>query len=189
MIEKDELAELNLPELLVASRLLLEELASRMSDPRLPDSVDRFPDGPERDRSEDWGLYAHADTGHDDRDGADPDELLGDKSLNGGSLNDETLGATAEAVPVGCLPVVLSRVEELGRWVDAARTGLAGHVDQVFDEHAARRGMLESRRASVPIATGRTTSNKSCASPVMRRRSVFDALSVSCRSCHRTEPR
>lgn len=147
MIEKDELAELDLPELLVASRLLLEELASRMSDPRLPDSVDRFPDGPERDRSEDWGLYAHADTVHDDRGGADSDELLGGKSLNGGSLNggslnDETLGATAEAVPVGCLPVVLSRVEELGRWVDAARTGLAGHVDHVFEEHAARRGML-----------------------------------------------
>ncbi|MFB9070283.1 hypothetical protein ACFFX0_03405 [Citricoccus parietis] len=45
------------------------------------------------------------------------------------------------------------------------------------------------RRASVPTAMGRTTSNRSCASPVMRRRSVSAALPVSCRSCHRTAPR
>ncbi len=142
MIEKAELAGLDLPELLVASRLLLEELAARVSDPRLPDAVDRFPDGPDHDRSEEWGLYAHADRVIDESGGADPDELLGDKSLNGATLNDETLGATAEAVPVGCLPVVLSRVEELGRWVDAARTGLAGQVDHVFEEHGTRRGVL-----------------------------------------------
>ncbi|XKH54234.1 hypothetical protein LG284_04305 [Citricoccus nitrophenolicus] len=136
-MEKDELAELDLPELLVASRLLLEELASRVSDPRLPDAIDRFPDGPERDRSEEWGLYAHADRVLDERADADPNELL-----SGTSLNDKTLGAPAEAVPAGCLPVVLSRVEELGRWVDAARTGLAGHVDHVFEEHVTRRGLL-----------------------------------------------
>ncbi|WP_313815588.1 DUF222 domain-containing protein [Citricoccus sp.] len=142
MIEKDELAGLDLPELLAASRLLLEELASRVSDPRLLDAVDRFPDGSDHDRSEEWGLYAHADRVLDEKGDADPSQLLSGKALNDESLGGDSLGATAEAVPAGCLPVVLSRVEELGRWVDAARTGLAGHVDGVFEEHATRRGML-----------------------------------------------
>lgn len=147
MIEKDELTQLDLPGLLAASRLLLEELTSRVSDPRLLDSVDRFPDGPNRNRSDEWGLYAHVDRGLEERSGTDPDELpndetLPDETLPDELLNDETLSATAEPVPRGCLPAVLSGVEELGRWVEAARTGLAGQVDQVFEEHATRRGVL-----------------------------------------------
>lgn len=150
----EDLSGLGMAELLERARRLTAELAHRALDPNLLDTLERIPAGPGADRSAQWGLYAHADTPGEAVEPSAADELgAGNESgetLEPSRADDPgTAGGPAERdpagtphVPAGSLPMILTGVEELGRWVDAARTGLAGHVDRVFDAHATRREVL-----------------------------------------------
>ncbi|MFC0248048.1 DUF222 domain-containing protein [Citricoccus parietis] len=125
MIDKDGASSLDLPELLAVARVLVEEVAARAADPGLLGYLDRFAEEPEVDRSAEWGLYAHV-----------ADEAPGETATGPGADNPQRKGSAAS------LPIVLAQVEELSRWLDSARTGLAGHTDRIFDLHTTRREVL-----------------------------------------------
>lgn len=147
LIHQDAASSMELPELLAAARVLVEEVAARAADPCLLGYLDRFAEEPEFDRSMQWGLYV---------DGTD--ELPGESVHGGGDAPgvhvhaaDEALGERATdpdadirpgQTSAASLPVVLAQVEELSRWLESARTGLAGHTDRIFDLHATRREVL-----------------------------------------------
>lgn len=137
-----EMSRMGMAELLEQARGLSAELARRALDPDLLDSLARIPQGPAPDLSEQWGLYAHAATAEEASEPGEP-VAPGDP----GELGDpggpgEPSGPGEPHLPAGSLPLILAGVEELGRWVDAARTGLAGHVDRVFETHSARLEVL-----------------------------------------------
>ncbi|MGW9551596.1 DUF222 domain-containing protein [Citricoccus zhacaiensis] len=125
MIDKDGASSLDLPELLAAARVLVEEVAARAADPGLLGYLDRFAEEPEVDRSAQWGLYVHG-----------ADEVPGEMAAGPGADIPPSQASAAS------LPIVLAQVEELSRWLDSARTGLAGHTDRIFDLHTTRREVL-----------------------------------------------
>ncbi|MGM7668740.1 HNH endonuclease signature motif containing protein [Microbacterium sp. A93] len=133
---------MGMTELLEQARRLTAELARRALDPSLLDSLERIPPGHGVDPSEQWGLYAHALAAEETAGPGGPGGpgKPGD-SHDAGGPGEQGSGGDPH-VPAGSLPVILTGVEELGRWVDAARTGLAGHVDRVFESHTVRLEVL-----------------------------------------------
>ena len=125
LIDKDGASSLDLPELLAVTRVLVEEVAARATDPGLLGHLDRFAEEPEVDRSAQWGLYVHV-----------ADEAPGETATGPGADIPPSEASAAS------LPVVLAQVEELSRWLDSARTGLAGHTDRIFDLHTTLREVL-----------------------------------------------
>ncbi|MGM7667197.1 DUF222 domain-containing protein [Microbacterium sp. A93] len=122
----DDVGALAVPDLLALSLSLAAELTQRLSSPDFLDDLPRFPHGPQRDRSAEWGLYA--DDRADDR--------------------DPGLNQTPD-VPQGVLPEITRAVERLARAIDASRTALAGHVDRVFE-------LPDQRREILGIPEGKT---------------------------------
>ena len=136
LIDQDGASSLDLPELLAVARVLVEEVAARATDPGLLGYLDRFADEPEVDRSAQWGLYAHV------ADEAPGEDVHGADEAPGETATDSGTDIHQGQATAASLPTVLAQVEELSRWLDSARTGLAGHTDRVFDLHATRREVL-----------------------------------------------
>ncbi|WP_313818137.1 HNH endonuclease signature motif containing protein [Citricoccus sp.] len=137
MVDSDVLAELPLPELVAQSRALAAELSSRLADPRLADRLPRVPQGSAVDRSDDWGLYAHADRAAPEAGGFE-DALVIDRELNSHDGADSTRSENV----TGSLPELQLGVEALARAIDSARTALAGHTDRIFEAHHLREELL-----------------------------------------------
>lgn len=109
------------PDLLAWSLELAAELAARLTAPAFPDDLPRFPQGPQQDRSAEWGLYADDGTGH---------------------VEEEADCAGEAGVRRGVLPEITTAVERLSRTLDASQTALAGHIDRIFEMPDLRREVL-----------------------------------------------
>lgn len=143
----NDVGALATPDLLTLSLALAAELTARLSSPDFLDDVPRFPRGPQRDRSADWGLYAddavYSAAGADADDGADEDGADGGGADGEGGSESGAPGPKGSPdVPQGVLPEITVAVERLARSVDASRTALAGHVDRVFSLPDQRREVL-----------------------------------------------
>lgn len=129
-----DLSGLPLADLLARSHALACELSSRLSDPRLVDSLPRLRTVAEdRDHPEDWGLYAHAD-----RPGCDSpaDSPAAEATVPTSNIPGDPSG------PAGSLAELQVGVEDLARVIDTARTALAGHTDRIFEAHGLREELL-----------------------------------------------
>jgi hypothetical protein len=116
-----------LQELMDAARLLAGELASRLADPGLVDRLPRFPQSSSPHPADEWAL--HTDVSAEDLEGMSLDDVYAQTPVE-------------EPAPRGTLPELHLEVEALGRSVDAARTALAGHTAQLFDQHPLRDRVL-----------------------------------------------
>lgn len=131
---RGDLSGLPLADLLARSHALACELSSRLSDPRLVDSLPPLRTVAEdRDHPEDWGLYAHAD-----RPGCDSpaDSPAAEVTVPTSNIPGELSG------PAGSLAELQVGVEDLARVIDSARTALAGHTDRIFEAHGLREELL-----------------------------------------------
>ncbi len=142
-----DIGDLPLPDLLDLSLSLATELSTRLTAPDFPDALPRFPQGPERDRSHEWGLYAglSEDTGTgalaDGSTGSDPAAHPA-ASDHGGRPGAERTAEAPSDPPAGTLPEITTAVERLSRAIHSSQTALAGHVDRIFDRPDDRREVL-----------------------------------------------
>ncbi|XKH55597.1 HNH endonuclease [Citricoccus nitrophenolicus] len=161
MVDSEVLAELPLPELLAQSRALAAELSLRLADPGLADRLPRLRQDPAVDRSDDWGLYAHADRTApmvggfgDSRGPSGGESRSGDMHIGRASASEDAsvidhesgnlddAGSPRTGAVTGSLPELQISVEELARTIDSARTALAGHTDRIFEAHQLREELL-----------------------------------------------
>lgn len=132
----EDVGAMRTPALLALSLTLASELSSRLASPSFLDELPRFPAGPEKDRSAEWGLYADAH----------PDTVVdGDRSGNettAEASEELSIPPGAPSIPQGTLPDISVGIETLARSIDVARIALAGHTDRIFNLHDMRREVL-----------------------------------------------